>query len=58
VYRGAGGGGVPLLLETPKKALVHCTKPTFSTEKALVHCTKPPPRSRNHGSAPVTAMTV
>jgi hypothetical protein len=33
---------VPLLLETPKKALVHCTKPKFSPENALlVHCTKP-----------------
>jgi hypothetical protein len=32
---------VPMLLETPKKALVHCTKPKISPEKALVHCTKP-----------------
>jgi hypothetical protein len=46
---------VPLLLETPKKAFVHCTKPKifprkgtrslykikFSPEKALVLCTKP-----------------
>jgi hypothetical protein len=31
----------PLLLETPKKALGHCTKPRFFREKALVHCTKP-----------------
>jgi hypothetical protein len=27
------------LLETPKKAFIHCTKPKFSPEKALVHCT-------------------
>jgi hypothetical protein len=32
---------VNLLLKTPKKALVHCTKPKFPPEKALVHCTKP-----------------
>jgi hypothetical protein len=32
---------VSLLLETPKKALGHCTKPKFSPEKELVHCTKP-----------------
>jgi hypothetical protein len=31
---------VPLLLETPKKALVHCTKPKVP-EKALVHFAKP-----------------
>jgi hypothetical protein len=32
---------VPLLQKTPKKSLVHCTKPKFPPEKALVHCTKP-----------------
>jgi hypothetical protein len=37
---------VPRLLETPRKALVHCTKPKLSPEKALVHCTKPKNVSR------------
>jgi hypothetical protein len=32
---------IPLLLETPKKALGHCTKPKIYPEKALVHCTNP-----------------
>jgi hypothetical protein len=42
---------VPLLLETPKKALAHCTKPKFSPEKALVHCTKPKIFSRQKMNA-------
>jgi hypothetical protein len=39
---------VTLMLETPKKALVHCTRPKFSTEKAHVHCTRPKFSQKRH----------
>jgi hypothetical protein len=51
---------VPLLLLTPNKALVHCTKPKFSPEKALVHCTKPkfsPEKALVHCTKPKIFLT-
>jgi hypothetical protein len=41
LYKSAIFNVYPLFLETPKKALIHYTKPKFSPQKALVHCTKP-----------------